>query len=116
MGGGKHDSWCDFHLHAPASPISVRGQLKVSASAFVHVVDDEKGVRESIADLLRSTGYQVLLHESASEFLKAELPDAPSCLVLDVRLPGTGGLELQEYLTRIDIRMPVILMTGFGDI
>jgi FixJ family two-component response regulator len=88
----------------------------VSSSAFVHVVDDEKGVRESIADLLRSTGYQVLLHESASEFLNAELPDAPSCLVLDVRLPGTGGLELQEHLTRLDIRMPVILMTGFGDI
>jgi FixJ family two-component response regulator len=118
MGGGKHESWCDFHLHSPASPIhsSVSGRLKVSSSAFVHVVDDEKGVRESIADLLRSTGYQVLLHESASEFLNAELPDAPSCLVLDVRLPGTGGLELQEYLTRLDIRMPVILMTGFGDI
>ncbi len=88
----------------------------MSSSAFVHVVDDEKGVRESIGDLLRSTGYQVLLHGSASEFLRAELPDAPSCLVLDVRLPETGGLELQEYLTRINIRMPVILMTGFGDI
>ena len=88
----------------------------MSSSAFVHVVDDEKGVRESIGDLLRSTGYQVLLHGSASEFLKAELPDAPSCLVLDIRLPETGGLELQEYLTRINIRMPVILMTGFGDI
>jgi FixJ family two-component response regulator len=88
----------------------------VSSSAFVHVVDDEKGVRESIGDLLRSTGYQVLLHGSASEFLRAELPDAPSCLVLDIRLPETGGLELQEYLTRINIRMPVILMTGFGDI
>jgi len=88
----------------------------VSSSAFVHVVDDEKGVRESIGDLLRSTGYQVLLHGSASEFLRAELPDAPSCLVLDIRLPETGGLELQEYLARINIRMPVILMTGFGDI
>ena len=88
----------------------------MSSSAFVHVVDDEKGVRESIGDLLRSTGYQVLLHGSASEFLRAELPDAPSCLVLDIRLPETGGLELQEYLTRINIRMPVILMTGFGDI
>jgi FixJ family two-component response regulator len=118
MGGGKHDSWCHFHLYSPASPIGsgASGQLKVSSSAFVHVVDDEKGVRESIGDLLRSTGYQVLLHGSASEFLKAELPDAPSCLVLDIRLPETGGLELQEYLTRINIRMPVILMTGFGDI
>jgi FixJ family two-component response regulator len=88
----------------------------VSSSAFVHVVDDDKAVRESLGDLLRSLDYQVTLHGSASEFLNAELPDAPSCLVLDVRLPGTGGLELQEYLTRINIRMPVILMTGFGDI
>jgi FixJ family two-component response regulator len=88
----------------------------VSSSAFVHIVDDEKAVRESVGDLLRSMDYQVMLHGSASEFLNAELPDAPSCLVLDVRLPGTGGLELQEYLTRINIRMPVILMTGFGDI
>ncbi len=60
--------------------------------------------------------YHVTLHGSASEFLKVELPDAPACLVLDVRLPGTSGLELQEYLTRINIPMPVILMTGFGDI
>jgi len=88
----------------------------MSSSAFVHVVDDDKAVRESIGDLLRSMGYHILLHGSASEFLDAELPDAPSCLVLDVRLPGTGGLELQEYLTRINIRMPVILVTGFGDI
>jgi len=88
----------------------------VSSLAFVHVVDDDKAVRESLGDLLRSMDYQVTLHRSASEFLNAELPDAPSCLVLDVRLPGTGGLELQEHLTRINIRMPVILMTGFGDI
>jgi FixJ family two-component response regulator len=88
----------------------------VSSSAFVHIVDDDKAVRESLGDLLRSMDYQVTLHGSASEFLNAELADAPSCLVLDVRLPGTGGLELQEYLTRINIRMPVILMTGFGDI
>ena len=88
----------------------------MSSSAFVHVVDDDEAVRESIGDLLRSMGYQILLHSSASEFLDADLPDAPSCLVLDVRLPGTGGLELQEYLTQIDIGMPVILVTGFGDI
>ena len=90
--------------------------MNASSSAFVHVVDDDKAVRESLEDLLRSMDYQVTLHASASEFLNAELPDAPSCLVLDVRLPGTGGLELQEYLPRVNIRMPVILMTGFGDI
>jgi FixJ family two-component response regulator len=88
----------------------------VSSSVFVHIVDDDKAVRESLGDLLRSMDYQVMLHGSASEFLDVELPDVPACLVLDVRLPGTSGLELQEYLTRINISMPVILMTGFGDI
>jgi FixJ family two-component response regulator len=60
--------------------------------------------------------YQVALYGSASDFLKAELPDAPSCLVLDVRLPGTSGLELQEYLASVNLRLPIILMSGFGDI
>jgi len=88
----------------------------MSSSVFVHIVDDDKAVRESLGDLLRSMDYQVMLHGSASEFLTVELPDAPGCLVLDVRLPGTSGLELQEHLTRINIAMPVIFMTGFGDI
>lgn len=88
----------------------------MSSSAFVHIVDDDKSVRESLGDLLRSMDYQVALHGSAAEFLNVELPDATGCLLLDVRLPGTSGLELQEYLTRLDIRLPVILMTGFGDV
>ena len=88
----------------------------MSSSAFVHIVDDEEAVRESLGDLLRSMDYEVTLYGSAAEFLKLELPDVPACLVLDVRLPGTSGLELQEYLTRINIRLPVILMTGHGDI
>jgi FixJ family two-component response regulator len=118
MGRGKHDAWCDVRFHSPASPIGleVGEQLRESSSVFIHIVDDDKAVRESLGDLLRSLDYQVTLYESASEFLKVELPDAPACLVLDVRLPGTSGLELQEYLTRINIRLPVILMTGFGDI
>ena len=88
----------------------------MSSSACVHIVDDDIGVRESLGDLLRSVNYEVSLYGSAAEFLKVELPDAPACLVLDVRLPGTSGLELQEYLKSIDVRLPVILMTGFGDI
>ena len=60
--------------------------------------------------------YEVALYGSVPEFLKVELPDVPACLVLDVRLPGTNGLDLQEYLARINIRLPVILMTGHGDI
>ncbi len=86
------------------------------SSAFVHIVDDDKAVRDSLGDLLRSMDYQTTLHGSASEFLDVELPDAPACLVLDIRLPGTSGLDLQDYLTRENIRLPIILMTGFGDI
>jgi FixJ family two-component response regulator len=88
----------------------------MSSSGFVHIVDDDKAVRESLGDLLRSMDYEITLHGSASEFLDVELPDAPACMVLDIRLPGTSGLEFQEYLTRVNIRLPVILMTGFGDI
>jgi hypothetical protein len=80
-----------------------------SSSTFVHVVDDNKSVCEPLGDLPRSMDYRVTLHGSAAEFLNVELPDAPSCLVLDVRLPRTSGLELQEYLTHVNIRLPVIL-------
>lgn len=117
MGGEKHDAWRDVHFRSPASPIhpDVAEQLRMTP-AVVHIVDDDQAVRESLGDLLRSMDYQVTLYGSASEFLEVELPDTPACLVLDVRLPGTSGLELQEYLTRLKIRVPVILMTGFGDI
>jgi FixJ family two-component response regulator len=86
------------------------------SSDFVHIIDDDEAVRESLGDLLRSMDYQVTLYGSAAEFIDVDLPDAPACLVLDVRLPGTSGLELQEYLTHVNIRLPVILMSGFGDI
>jgi FixJ family two-component response regulator len=85
-------------------------------SFFVHIVDDDKAVRESLGDLLQSMDYQVALYASASDFLKVELSDVPACLVLDVRLPGSSGLELQAYLASINVGLPVILMTGFGDI
>jgi FixJ family two-component response regulator len=88
----------------------------MSSSVFVHIVDDDQAVRESLRDLLRSMDYRVALYASAAEFLNVDFSDAPACLVLDVRLPGTGGLELQEYLTHVNVRLPVILMTGFGDI
>jgi FixJ family two-component response regulator len=118
VGGEGHDGRCNIHFRSPSSPIppTVRGTLNMSSSIFVHIVDDDEAVRESLGDLLRSMDYQVTLYGSAAEFLNAALPDATACLVLDVRLPGTSGLELQEYLTRVNIRLPVILMTGFGDI
>lgn len=83
---------------------------------FVHIVDDDQAVRSSLGDLLESMKYSVRLYSSASEFLSAALPDGPGCLVLDVRLPDTSGLELQEYLRKAELPMPIILMTGFGDI
>jgi FixJ family two-component response regulator len=88
----------------------------MSPTAFVHIVDDDEAVREALGDLLRSVDYQVALYASAADFLKVELSDAPACLVVDVRLPGTSGLELQAYLASIKVGLPVILMTGFGDI
>jgi FixJ family two-component response regulator len=91
-------------------------KVKMSSLGIVHIVDDDELVRESLGDLLRSLNYQVALYRSAAEFLDNRLSEAPACLVLDVRLPGTSGLELQDYLARVDIKLPVILMTGFGDI
>ena len=88
----------------------------MSSTGFVHIVDDDLAVREALGDLLRSVNYQVALYTSAADFLEVELPDAPACLVVDVRLPGTSGLELQAYLASIHVGLPVILMTGFGDI
>lgn len=79
-------------------------------------MDDEQSVRESLADLLQSTGYRVAVYGSAAEFLNVQLPEVPSCLVLDIRLSGASGLELQEHLPGVNIKLPVILMTGFGDI
>ena len=118
MGGRKQDARHDVRFPSPAPPVApdVGKQIGMSSTIFVHIVDDDRAVRESLGDLLQSMDYQVALYASASDFLKVELPDAPACLVLDVRLPGTSGLELQAYLASINVGLPVILMTGFGDI
>ena len=90
--------------------------MSMSPLGVVHIVDDDTLVRESLADLLRSSNYRVALYQSAAEFLDNKLSEAPACLVLDVRLPGTSGLELQDYLARVNIKLPIILMTGFADV
>jgi FixJ family two-component response regulator len=88
----------------------------MSSLGIVHVVDDDQLVRESLGDLLRSLNYQVALYASAADFLDSTRSEAPACLVVDVRLPGTSGLELQDYLARVNNKVPVILMTGFADV
>jgi FixJ family two-component response regulator len=89
--------------------------MKTSES-IVFVVDDDPSVRETLADLIASVGLSVLAFKSAREFLESRRPDAPACLVLDVRLPGLSGLDLQRELLRIEAPIPIIFITGHGDI
>jgi FixJ family two-component response regulator len=84
--------------------------------AVVFVVDDDPSMRRSLESLLRSVGYDVRPFASAQEFMQAARPDAPGCLVLDVRLPGMGGLTFQQELTKAGIALPVIFVTGHGDV
>lgn len=84
--------------------------------AIVHVVDDDVSLREAIGSLLRSVGHEPRLYGSAREFLDKANLVVPGCIVLDVRLPGTSGLDFQSQMTELGIGMPVILMTGHGDI
>ena len=83
---------------------------------LVCVIDDELSIRESLSNLLRSAGFKVQVFASAKEFLTSWPLEAPSCLVLDVQLPGISGLDLQQELRKGDARIPIIFMTGYGDI
>ncbi|MBK3803151.1 response regulator [Azospirillum brasilense] len=85
-------------------------------SPFVAIIDDDPSIRESLVSLLRSVGLTALPFASAQDFLQQRLPDAPGCLVLDVRLPGQSGLEFQRELSGTDIHLPVVFITGHGDI
>jgi FixJ family two-component response regulator len=83
---------------------------------IVFVVDDDASIRDALKSLIRSVGLKVELFGSPREFLQGKRPDAPSCLVLDVRLPGESGLDLQRELAEADIHIPIIFITGHGDI
>src|SRR5262249_51099814 len=82
----------------------------------VCVVDDDRSMRESLRDLLCSAGLNVLTFASAHEFLTHRRPDVPTCLVLDVQLPGLSGLDLQQELAKDQAPLPIIFITGYGDI
>jgi FixJ family two-component response regulator len=83
---------------------------------IVFVVDDDSSMREALADLITSVGLAVETLKCAQEFLQHKRPDAPACLVLDVRLPGLSGLDLQRELLRMETPIPIIFITGHGDI
>jgi FixJ family two-component response regulator len=84
--------------------------------SIVFVVDDDPSVRSAIKRLIVCVGLQVELFESAQEFLASKLPNVPSCLVLDVRLPGISGLALQRHLAEANVQIPIIFITAHGDV
>jgi FixJ family two-component response regulator len=98
-------------------PKHEEGTMKAATeNALVFVIDDDASVREGLDSLFRSIDLQVETFGAAAEFLQRKLPDVPSCLVLDIRLPGLGGLDFQAGLAKVDIHIPIIFITGHGDI
>jgi FixJ family two-component response regulator len=83
---------------------------------IVFVIDDDRLVRDSVADLLNSAGFTVQTFGSATEFVQGQRPDAPACLILDVELPDISGLDLQTELAKSGIEVPIVFLTGHGDI
>ena len=87
-----------------------------TTAATVFVVDDDPSIREALNSLIRSVKLRVVTFSSAQEFLRYDRPEAPACLVLDIRLHGLNGLELQQQLIRDGVHLPIIFITGHGDI
>ena len=94
----------------------IRAAAMSDANSTVLIIDDDADLRASIGRLLRSLGIDVQLFSSISDFLKSDLPDGPTCLVLDVRLPDQSGLDLQRELAAANRKIPIIFITGYGDI
>ena len=90
-------------------------QPAASEEPVVFVVDDDESMREALRSLLRSVSLRVETFGSAADLLRSKLPNVASCLVLDVRLPGVSGLDFQAELAKANIRIPIIFMTGHGD-
>ena len=88
----------------------------MSEAAMVYVVDDDNSVRAALEDLLASVGLQVRAFASAAELLAQPLADVPACLVLDVRMPGQSGMDFHRQMQSLDIHLPVVFITGHGDI
>ena len=98
---------------SPPEAAIVKGSV---SGPIVFVIDDDVSMRRALTNLIQSVGLEVGAFGSASELLKGKLPDVTSCLVLDIRLPGLSGLDLQTELAKANIRIPIIFITGHGDI
>jgi two-component system response regulator FixJ len=86
------------------------------ASRLVHIVDDDDAIRRSVSFALKTSGFAVRTYESGSDFIKSAASLEPGCILLDIRMPGLDGLEVQEALQEKGIALPVIIMTGHGDV
>lgn len=104
--------------HATPEAVRLLDRHHPPGTCMVHVVDDDPSVRKSLDRLLRSVGYQVQTYDSARAFMGRTAPpdDLPQCLILDVRMPGVSGLDLQTSLRNSGTRIPIVFSTGFGDV
>jgi FixJ family two-component response regulator len=102
---------CVVNVEPTLSP-----DLASDEGPIVYVVDDDEAIRRSLSNLFQSVSLRVRTFGSALELLQTSLPDVPSCLVLDIRLPGVSGLDFQAELAKANVRVPIIFMTGHGDI
>ena len=93
-----------------------QGEIVGGEEPIVFIVEDDTSLREALARLFRTVDLRTEVFGTASELLQNKLPDVPGCLILDVRLPGPSGLDIQSELAKADIRIPIIFMTGHGDI
>ena len=93
-----------------------RPPAESAEQAVVFVIDDDRSVRVALSDLLESVGLNAQSFESPRQFMQADRPDVPACIVLDVKMPGMNGLQFQRELERQNIRLPIIFITGHGDI
>jgi FixJ family two-component response regulator len=99
-----------------AAPLQPGEATVVHEAAVVHIVDDDPSMRGALEDLFYSVGLGTQSYAAAGEFLSAELVNKPGCIVIDIRLPDMNGLEFQAKLSRMGVGLPVVMMTGYGDI
>jgi FixJ family two-component response regulator len=90
--------------------------FQAKQTAIVHIVDDDASIRGALESLLESVGLGAQTYAAATDFLDAQLPDRPGCIVVDIRLPDMNGLDFQAHLAQMGIRLPIVMITGYGDI
>jgi FixJ family two-component response regulator len=104
------------HMNEPQAHLDPHLAPMSEETPSIVVIDDDSSVRKSLDNLFRSVGFAVELFASPQEFLQSSRPDRPGCIVLDVRFPGRSGLDMQQELATANIQLPIIFITGYGDI